>query len=248
MDLSELRADTLTQLRRLRADDGAGYALTYTLAFPIVAMMAAIVLEAMLLMIAKQGTQYAAYAAARSAAVWMDAEPADLRQSVPEQAARRAMCGVASGNPYHGDRLFPAPIEELLLIQAFERASEDERLSQPYMRMKIRVAHRMTDVEISEQPLDTLHDSQDTRVTGSPLDRGAADEVLERTMVVARITYRAPIHVPVVGRLFGTRDLLSGIRYWEMRSEATMLRERPASESGTLGIDYESRGRPLLRL
>lgn len=221
-------------------DDGASYSLTYVMAFPIVAMLVAVMLESMLLMLAKQGTQYAAYAAARSAAVWVDAEPNDDWIDKPIKAGKRAMIGVASGSPHHAILLQPRIVsnlslarDEQMLLAAFKLASESTDLSDAYLRRKIRTAYLQTDVSIREEPVANISKPREDNVRGNP---GA-----DGTVMIATIRYRAPIHVPVVGRIFGTRDPITKLRYWEITSEAAIPREKPRSANGTLGIDYRSR-------
>src|SRR5262249_27699755 len=88
--------------RALHSDEeGASYTLSYVITIPIYFLLVCVVFESTLLLHAKLGTMYAAYAGARSAVVWQSAEPASLRQDRPRQAVFTALAPFASPSPQH---------------------------------------------------------------------------------------------------------------------------------------------------
>src|SRR5262249_2808563 len=82
----------------LHGEEGASYTLSYVLTIPIYVLLVALILESSLLLVAKVGTRYAAYAGARSAIVWQSAQPESLRQSRIEQATFTAMAPFCIAN------------------------------------------------------------------------------------------------------------------------------------------------------
>ena len=57
-------------VRFLRDEEGAAYSLSFVMVIPIFALMICLIIEGALIMTAKLGTVYAAFAAARTASVW----------------------------------------------------------------------------------------------------------------------------------------------------------------------------------
>ena len=63
-------ASEMDLLRRLASDeDGAAYTLSYVMVIPLYALLICLIIESVLMMTAKLGTVYSAYAAARTASV-----------------------------------------------------------------------------------------------------------------------------------------------------------------------------------
>ncbi len=54
-------------------EDGAAYTLSYVMVIPVYALLICLIIESVLMMTAKLGTVYAAFAAARTASVWSSA-------------------------------------------------------------------------------------------------------------------------------------------------------------------------------
>lgn len=95
----------------VRRKRGASYALPAALVAPIYLAFVAIVFELGFLLLAGLGTCYAAYAAARSAAVWHSAEPADVAALRPRQAAWAALAPFLIGRQRGPDTAGPVPPE-----------------------------------------------------------------------------------------------------------------------------------------
>src|SRR6185436_5257888 len=83
--------------RLLSEEDGAAYTLSYVMVIPVYAILVCMIIESVLMMSAKMGTVYAAYAAARTASVWSSATTWDKTLGKSKEAAINAMVPFASG-------------------------------------------------------------------------------------------------------------------------------------------------------
>ena len=54
------------------------------------------------------------------------------------------------------------------------------------------------------------------------------------------VSYRMPIHIPGTGYLLGRMHVSRQFFYRDVRATATLPLETPESDSGKLGIDYDS--------
>jgi Flp pilus assembly protein TadG len=89
------RARRAVRPAALAADEsGAAYALSYVMVMPVYLLLVCVIIEAALTMVVKLGTTYAAFAAARSYAVWLPANPG-LADQKAQQAAAQAMTAFA---------------------------------------------------------------------------------------------------------------------------------------------------------
>src|SRR5262245_56396176 len=88
----------LAAMRHLALDeDGAAYTLSYVMVIPMYALLMCTIVEMALMLTAKLGTVYAAYAAARSASVWSSATEWEKAQEKAKTAAVQAMVPFSSG-------------------------------------------------------------------------------------------------------------------------------------------------------
>lgn len=94
-----------------RSQRGTSYALPYVLVVPFYLAFVLAVFEMGFLLIAKIGTQTAAHAAARSAAVWHSAPAEKLPELRPKQAAWMALAAYAGGRQRELDAAGPVPPE-----------------------------------------------------------------------------------------------------------------------------------------
>lgn len=217
-----LRRGQRRSWRGLREEDGAAYAVPYVMTFPLYALFIALVIECSLLLVAKIGSMYAAYAAVRSAVVWESAKAVNgkvsnrLMQDKSERAAVLAMAGFASGSTQHaaggstGSNLV-APV-----VASAELFRKGRFVNSSYLARKVR------------------YSAGHTRVTNIDRASNAPDALLTAT-----VEFDAPFHIPGIGRLIGQA---SGNGYYVIRvnTSATLPSESPQNEARDIGIQYIS--------
>jgi hypothetical protein len=81
-------------------ESGAAPAVEFLTTLPAIVLLVAVVVESTLLLMAKGGVGYAAFAAARSASAWTAARP-DRADDAARRAAVQALVPFASGDPAH---------------------------------------------------------------------------------------------------------------------------------------------------
>jgi hypothetical protein len=64
-----------TLFKLLAEEDGGAYTLSYVMTFPIYFLLICTIIQSSLVLLTKMGTMYAAYCTARSAVVWLNAQP-----------------------------------------------------------------------------------------------------------------------------------------------------------------------------
>ncbi len=211
---NHLRAPRLpgpTTLRRIAMDeDGAAYTLSYVMVIPMYALLICMIIESMLMMTAKLGTVYAAFAAVRTATVWSSATTWDKAQEKAKHAAMKAMTPFASGT--HGG-LEKAASAEALSYEAAYHAYVKQAISDKFVLSKFGYAQAHVKVEINGPPTDAT------------------------APITAKVTYEFPFNIPGIARLFGHRSN-DGKFYFPLTSEATLDNEAPQDERKTIGIGY----------
>lgn len=202
----------LTQLRRFNHEEfGGAYTLSYVMVIPFLMLLVALTVESALMMSAKIGTVYSAYAAVRSASVFGTQHSWGETMDVAEQAAMQAMVPFASGSTRSGSGGSGATGSDAL-IAAYEDWAE-EGVSGGYVRAKVAdVAERLT-VEFESVPADW--DSE----------------------LRAVVTYEFPFHVPGIGQLLGTRGS-DGVYVFPLRTAVVLGNDGPQNTRQTLGIGY----------
>lgn len=223
--LAKMVARSLRHWRRprwtelARGEDGVSYSLSYVLVLPFFFLFVCIVFETTWLLLAKVGTLYAAHAGARSAVVWSSAQPSNLQTPRINQSVWTAMTPFATGEPSwqgpQGDAVAQS-IEYAAAYGLYSRASGDPNANAPSATMIKRYLNAA---------------SRTTWRADPPLGQARAGG--SQTVTVS---YRAPVHIPGAARIFG-----NGREYPPIVSSATLPSEAPASEDGTLGIEYQSR-------
>jgi hypothetical protein len=225
-----------TSLREFaRDEEGASYALAYMMAFPVYMLTVCIVVQATMMLIVKCGVMYAAHNAARAAVVWRSTGPSDeegleLAEEKAHNAAVLAVTPFASGNdahrklyqydPFRGSRALLAlpkayAYDILYRLMATHTEAQDSLAKSKYVRDKFIYASAMTDVSLAEH----------------------TNEFNESLSVT--VTYTMPIHIPLAGRLMGTRHSSRRGYYRDIEATATLPLETPESDTGTLGIEYD---------
>lgn len=212
------------RLRRLgRSERGAAYTLSVVLVLPIFILLIAVITETTLLLQTKIGTSYAAFAAARTAAVWLPFEPFDVdaRERI-HQAAIAALTPFASSRDVH---LEPARTSggfdtfEAEGVRAALNAMSDTPIELDL------VARKRAYATLAVDP---------PKIEIVPTPRGATATVT--------VTYHAPFHTGV-GRLFGRRPPWPNARFftYPITSQATLDVEVPYNRLGRKITDNEIR-------
>jgi Flp pilus assembly protein TadG len=200
-----------------RDESGASYTLSYAIAFPLYFLLVCVVFESTLILYAKLGTMYAAYAGARSTIVWQLAEPQSLQQERPRQAVFTALAPFASPSPQQAATQGPPPPnaagQAAEFVTAFQMHARDRTPAAALTRKYLSAAAR-TRIDVT---IDDSRSDGDVRVT---------------------VTYRAPLYIPGVGRILAPNH--SWPYEYPITSTAVLPNEAPLSARKTLGIDYRS--------
>ncbi|MBC8115465.1 MAG: hypothetical protein H7062_13860 [Candidatus Saccharimonas sp.] len=200
----------------LRREEGASYALPIVMTIPLYLVFCLFVAEITLMLSTKVGTVYAAYAGARSAAVWdwLDEDRRDdrMRQSVVSALAPFT----ASGHERGGSAGKPAWDVTAHIDNYIDALESYSGSSVPQESMRVhweRVAAR-TSLELS-----------------IPERRRGGD-------ISVRVTYRAPILFAGVAVFLDPDHRFP----YELPITTTvkLTLERPVTPTGTMGIDYHA--------
>lgn len=199
-------------LQRFHADQSGGaYTLSYAMVFPVVMLLVAVVVETTLMLNAKLGTVYAAYATARAVSVWSSQEEWPQVEARAQRVASMSMLAFASG---------AAPAdqasEESSDIDAIYRGWADEPVSSGYLRAKADYASSHTRAAIAERPSDWNSD------------------------VVVKVIYEYPFAISGLGPLLGELSANGSYRF-TLTTEVTLQNEGPQNAAQRLGIGYDKR-------
>lgn len=209
------RALSMGELRRLVvAEDGAAYTLSYVMVVPMYAILICLIIETSMMLTAKLGTVYSAYAAARSASVWSSATTWDKTLEKAKQAAIKSMTPFASGtqSALSSVPLAGSAVDSAAYLAAYE-AYAKKPVAAKYLLAKYGYASRHTKVEIAGPPATWDAD------------------------ISAKVTYEFPFNVPGIGRLLGRRGV-DGRYYFSLTSQATIPNEGPQNDRNSIGIGY----------
>lgn len=203
-----------------RGERGAAYTLSYVMVVPILAWLMCLIGESVVMMTAKLGTNYAAFAGARTAAVWSSATTWARVQEKSRDAAIQAFVPFASGvhavSPLDAGKIgsvLARPKTAKFILANKEYSSEST--SAKYLTKKY--VHSHLNVKLT--------------LDGPPGSWNAP--------IKATAEYRYPFQVPGIGRLLGKRGL-DGRYYFTLRSTVVLPNEGPQNSSQTLGIGYGS--------
>lgn len=200
-----------SKLRRLAKEEGgAAYTLSYVMVIPVYALLVCMIIETALVLVAKVGTVYAGYAAARSASVWSAHTTWEKTQEKAKQAAVTGMLPFASGTqPLSATGAISGKAAaHLTAYQLYAKSP----VSTKYFMSKYGYASQATKVTIEGRPASWDED------------------------IKAKIEYEHPINVPGIGRMFGKRRLQGYVI--TLTTEVTLQNEGPQNDSKTLGIGY----------
>ena len=200
--------------RFARDEGGAAYSLSFVMVIPIYALLICLIIEAALILTAKLGTVYAAFAAARTASVWSSHTSWEKTQEKAQRAALQAMVPFASGTqslisnvPTDADTV----ADGLYYIGAYQAYAKDAQ-STKYLASKYGYASRNVKVTIE----------------GPPASSDAP--------IVAKVTYQFPFNVPGIARILGDKG--PDGYFFNISSTATIPNEGPQDNRKTIGIGY----------
>ncbi len=221
--LSVLGAIRLVRSIRLRnplhvwhEEDGLSYTLAFVLTIPLYLLICCMFCEVTLLLLAKFGTVYGAYAGARSAVVWEAMSPS-LREDRVRAAAVTAIA------PFTIQARNPGSSPSVPSTSAQTHATDYVKALSRFSGSNVREQHlRQHFAEVAGKTKVSVKFTQ--------MKRGAPVEVM--------VTYRAAFLVPGIARLMDP-DHQYPYEY-PITSSTVMHLEWPVSENGRLGIDYRS--------
>jgi len=202
-------------LRRFADDEeGAAYSLSFVMVIPIYALLICLIIEAALILSAKLGTVYAAYAAARTASVWSSHTTWEKTMEKSQRSALKTMVPFASGTQGF---LASAPtskdtIANGLIYWGAYKAYAKNPESNKYVAAKYGYASRNVKVTIDGPPAKS-----DTPIT-------------------AKVTYQFPFNIPGIARLIGDKG--PDGYFFNISSTATIPNEGPQDDRKTIGIGY----------
>ncbi|MDR0609695.1 MAG: hypothetical protein LBG58_06260 [Planctomycetaceae bacterium] len=226
LTIYSLRFVQWRQLLKLRQEEsGAAYALSFVMIFPIYVILVAVFLETTLMFQAKLGTMFAAYSAARSAAVHTTvAFPEDRNGFITEETITYAKrSAVYAMVPFAcGMKNTPSASQN---CTNFWNAYDDylEGKNKPAIAEKYRVkkygyAEKATKVSIA-------------------LGEGEEEQPWTRDVIVT-VEYEAPFFLPYIGKLLGGKKGQFSDVVSKIVSSASIQNECPQNETGSLGIEY----------
>lgn len=209
------RRGNAAALRRFANDEvGAAYTLSFVMVMPIFALLICLIVEAALILTAKLGTVYAAFAAARSASVWSSATTWEKTQQKARLAAVKSMVPFASGTQSAitsiPTDLSGAP-NPLAFWGAYRGYAKDP-VAEKYLLAKY--AYALANVKVTLQ--------------GPP--------ATSTDPIKAKVTYRFPFNIPLIGRILGERGVTG--YYFPISSEVVIPNEGPRDNRKTIGIGY----------
>jgi hypothetical protein len=216
--LTYRRCRRIWSLRHLgRAEAGAAYTITMVATMPIYAMLVAMIIECTLTLQVKIGTLYAAYAAARSAAVWYPAEvPRAVIERKVKTAAVQAIAPFASSRDDHlagiGASAGDAP-EANDLYEAYAAYCHGP-ITFACLDNKLRYAWQATTVSVEPS------------CSGPGAD------------LTVTVRYQMPFH-SAIGYCLGGRRSSGGLCLREIETTVTLPKEGVKSPTQTLGIHYD---------
>ena len=198
-------------LRQLATEeDGAAYTLSYVMVIPVYAILMCLIIESVLMLTAKLGTVYSAFAAARTASVWSSATTWDKTLEKAKFAATKTMTPFASGT--HGGLLSAASIDGIAYAGAYELYVK-KPISRKFLLQKYGYAKEHTKVEIAGPPATWDAD------------------------ITAKVTYDFPFNIPGIGRMLGKKSF-DGKYYFQITTQVTVPNEGPQDNRKTIGIGY----------
>ena len=207
------RAISWCQLCSLHKDErGGAYTLSYVMVIPIYLIAFCFVVETTFMLIAKLGTNYASFAAARTAIVWLPFGGDDKIDA----AAKQAFVPFASG-------LRPTP------------SASDSKGKQQYLKAYQEYCAQIGAPGDYARFIGRKYDYAHAAISTSTETIDHEEKWNEDIAVT--VTYEFPFSVPIVGRLLG-RHKSGDLFVYDIRSTTTLQIENPQNDEKRLGINY----------
>jgi Flp pilus assembly protein TadG len=210
------RDGCLAGVRRFANDEeGAAYALSFVMVIPIYALLICLIIEAALILTAKLGTVYAAYAAARTASVWSSHTTWEKTLEKSQWSALKTMVPFASGTQSFSASIPPLNADTAgkgLSYWGAYQAYAKQSQSNKYLAAKFGYASRNVKVAIEGPP-----EKSDSPIT-------------------AKVTYQFPFNIPGIARILGDKG--PDGYYFNISSTAIIPNEGPRDDRKTIGIGY----------
>jgi Flp pilus assembly protein TadG len=190
-------------------EEGGAYTLSYVMVIPILMLLICLTIETTLLMSAKVGTSWSAYASARTAIVWASATEnwSDAENKI-EEAAVQAFVPFSTGMGAKGT----APDRATDYAKSYAEFA-DKPAASAYIKNKYANANERLKVTING---------------GKPASHDAD--------ITVTVEYRFRFNIPGIGKLIGEKD---GDGYsFPVKSTATLQNEGPKNDQQALGIGY----------
>lgn len=225
--VKRLLLQTVRSVRRLRrSEKGAAYSLNMAITLPFYTVLVGFLIEWSLMQNVHVGVNYAAWAAARAAIVWLPAETTKLSTAAENvDMVRRA--AVNAITPWSSS-IAPVPSGTSsaeggdALLAGYQSAALGSQQQPSYVQKKWNYANAATRVEF-DPPLEQL--------------RSANPQ--EPQVVRVTVHYEMPFNLPGIGRLIGRHNGRCWVR--DLQKTVELKIERPATATGQLGISYDSR-------
>jgi Flp pilus assembly protein TadG len=198
-------------LRRLAIDEhGAAYTISYVMVIPVLMWLFCMIIECAIIANTKLGTVYAAYAAARTATVWLPATNAENANAKAQLAGVKAMAPFASG--MRAGKIEPLPSADASAFLSAYHAYSTKTIQDKYVVNKFIYAEKHVRVQV-EKPSSSV---DNIKVT---------------------LTYEYPFMIPGVGRLLGKQGEDKNF-YYPISTTVELTNEAPQEDVGTIGIGY----------
>lgn len=224
---------TLQQLtaaaRRFHNDEGGmSYIASCVFLVPLYIITISALVECAVMCYTKMGVTYAAYAAARSAIVWLptDASPDEKKERILVAAAQ-ALAPYASSDPMHlqptGRQAYVGGQADRDYFDAYQHYCGGKA---PFGLIARKRQYALGATEVSWKEVGPVPSDQELRLT-RPLE--------------VTVTYEKPISTPLMGLVFGGPASFPHAQFYSCKVTATVVlhQEGPKSNSGTLGIHYD---------
>jgi Flp pilus assembly protein TadG len=191
-------------------EDGGAYTLSYVMVVPFVMLFMCLIVETTLMMSAKLGTVYSAFAGARVATVWSSATGWEKAEERIEAAAIKAFVPFASGSSSRTD-----DDGETDMDGYYESYSDyvQDPVSETYVQKKYKNAASSLTVTTDGPPANWDSD------------------------ITVTVKYECPFRIPGIGRLLGEQGGDGGY-YFPLTSKVTLQNEGPQNDAQEMGIGY----------
>jgi hypothetical protein len=211
-----LRRSGRNDLRRLAVEEKGAAAVEFALSAPVLLALVLLVIQFALVAVARRAVEGAAFAAARSAVVWIpddDGEGANRLRLVGTSAKR--------------DRIERAAA--LALLPAAPAGEAGAGGSEPDVAEPLRALARETEMASAGELVRRYAAARSRlRVEVRTPDRTGSAGVLNvnpNDPLTVTVVYDCPLHVPLVGRLLGGPDALGEGFRTELVARCTMWNE-----------------------